>query len=1125
MAAPPPGDPPVPASSPDLLEQELPTVLQDLVPLGYLVDRVVAQAYSDLATLVETLPSHSDQLRKRALVDYVLHTRRQLVKLLVLTRWSTEAKPIHKAMNLVGFLSRQNHAVDSAVSALDHAATQLAGARLRNYDLDSALSVLTSGTYPALPLALSQPFTASGPLTDADVVATLHDVDAVLRWRLVMRLDHVPLAMRRVPWRVADGRVVFTIPGLWEAAFTYGGAADDPDEDEPDARAHEGAEWFLLRVKFLFRVRDARGTWNPSPTGPLKEHLVDMCNRELLRRPALPPPAAAPAPAPESAPAGADPALALPDGGAAPPPADGPKPAINGDGSAAHGAAGAQEGEGEGEDGEKARRAQEDERREAVRKRRRDRPLDRAYTFLQRLALSYQLEAVAASAARLAATSWSGHLSVEVSAERDEVRVGYWTHRPEMPPQQQQQRPPPSTAGAAQRPGPGGTLVFSVRAPVATAAPGPAGTSAAPPVSIAQAREDALQAALAAASSTSSVSALASAPVDAEPASSSAAAVPAALSVTWLPPSFPTPSSSLDPALSPHSPLALDCDLSLPADLDLEPLLRRVTARHARETVRRLGEVVREAGEAGAQVVFDDGASADDEDDDQEGYDGEEQDERALRVPHVRIPLLPSSAADLSPSTSTTAAASIAAAPPRQALAAHIDPRTGRFELRTATSSVSSSAAGAGASATADEAGAEGGGARAQRLRAASERIDRERFAAAGLGGPAVAVSAAGQGERDEGWMRAVGDVVARIRASTILDDLDTLLSLLALPLAGPTTRRLPLPARELAKLGPNPALQSGRSALLFVPLVVPGSRGSSATLIGSSAAAGAGATAPRDQWFVAFVLFDEGLRAALVRAREASDGMNAFLEVGEVGWLGRAEGPASAGAGAGERGAEGGRAGEGEGARKGANLGYEIRGETVLGLWGQCVHRVALFDLERQLSARRIPYRLSTAPPSTSSPAPPPTSFLGKDPTTTPRPFLLVHSASLVRLPEAERFVARDAALQCAVDGQGRIRTTLHLCFRLPLPPGALPDPSELPPGVLWNPKRGVLVLAVDDALDSSVERLLRAYALALRTVAAAAHAAAAAAQPTSPSKKRSGPTTATPKAQLKGLPNGTGT
>jgi hypothetical protein len=49
-----------------------------------------------------------------------------------------------------------------------------------------------------------------------------------------------------------DGRVVFTSAGLWEASFTYSG----DKEDEPEK---EGGEWFLLGVKFLFKVNDARG--------------------------------------------------------------------------------------------------------------------------------------------------------------------------------------------------------------------------------------------------------------------------------------------------------------------------------------------------------------------------------------------------------------------------------------------------------------------------------------------------------------------------------------------------------------------------------------------------------------------------------------------------------------------------------------------------------------------------------------------------------------------------------------------------------------------------------------------------------------------------------------------------
>jgi hypothetical protein len=44
----------------------LPVVLQDLVPLSYLIDRVVSSAYSDLATLVETLPGVGEPLSTSA---------------------------------------------------------------------------------------------------------------------------------------------------------------------------------------------------------------------------------------------------------------------------------------------------------------------------------------------------------------------------------------------------------------------------------------------------------------------------------------------------------------------------------------------------------------------------------------------------------------------------------------------------------------------------------------------------------------------------------------------------------------------------------------------------------------------------------------------------------------------------------------------------------------------------------------------------------------------------------------------------------------------------------------------------------------------------------------------------
>ncbi|GJN91168.1 hypothetical protein Rhopal_004186-T1 [Rhodotorula paludigena] len=1041
-AAPPDDDP--------SLDAELPVVLQDLVPLSYLIDRVVADAYADLANLVETLPSQNDQARKRAIVDYVLHTRRQVLKLLVLTRWSTEADRIGKAMNIVGFLSMQNHAIDASVTALTDTTTMLSGARVRNYDLSSALAVLSTGTYPALPSSLREPFeSGSAPLNDAQVLDTLTEVDDVLRWRLVMGRETVPPPMTRVPWRIHDGRVTFVVPGLWEASFTYGGGAKDEDEGQ------EGTEWFLLGVRFLFRVRDARGSWASTPLGPLKEHLIDMCNRELLRRPYFPPPeppfgVAPPPPAPVPADAAA------------------PAPVAEGEGAAEAGAA------ADAIESDKVKEARtKDEREEIVRKRRRDRPLDRAYTFLQRLALSYQLEAVYSTAVRLAATSWSGNLKVEMSKERDEVRVEYWSYKPELPAAQAGRAPP----AQPQRSGPGGTLIFSIR-PSASPSDNPAASASAvaAPASRISAREHALQAALS--SATTSSASLADPPAaavaDAAPPSPD---VPLALSVSWQP-----PLSASRPSAAPPSRLT-SLPLRLSASLDLEALLRRVTAIHARETVERLAEVVRGAPgekERGARVVYPaeegvgavrsdggDGMELDDEDaEESEGEEGE-VDEETEQVPHLLLPLVGS-----------------------QALSAHILPLSGRFELRLASTAASAtSAEGDAASAVVE-----------QRLRAAAERIDFERFVPAppppSLGGAATAVDG-------EVWMRGVAEVVARLRASTILDDLDTLLSLLSLPFSSPAVRRLPLPARELAKFGPSfptPGA-AGRTSLLFVPL--------SLAPAGAPAPSGLGA----ESWFVVFVLFDDGFRAALVRMTEASDGMNSFLEVGEVGWLGAAAGGAEG------KGKE--RETGGEGA---TNLGFEVKGETVRALWAYCVHRVALFKLEQQLHLRHIPFALA-------QPSSPRTATLvdeGVLPRSPARPYLLVASTDLVRLSESAKVVARDAVLQCSASDEGHLRTTLSVRFRLPASHQSvftsLPDPSELPEGVLWNPKRGVMVFVVDEGPDHTLERFLRAFATAVRTVLAAVHAAAASAAAASaePSAAASPNKKGRPGLSAQVLPNG---
>lgn len=58
--------------------------------------------------------------------------------------------------------------------------------RVRNYDLPTAISVLTTGTYNRLPSTIQETFSseAGDKLGDGEVLRTLRELDEVIRWKL-----------------------------------------------------------------------------------------------------------------------------------------------------------------------------------------------------------------------------------------------------------------------------------------------------------------------------------------------------------------------------------------------------------------------------------------------------------------------------------------------------------------------------------------------------------------------------------------------------------------------------------------------------------------------------------------------------------------------------------------------------------------------------------------------------------------------------------------------------------------------------------------------------------------------------------------------------------------------------
>jgi hypothetical protein len=143
--------------------------------------------------------------------------------------------------------------------------------------------------------------------------------------------------------------------------------------------------------------------WSSTPLGPIKDHLLQLCNQELLRRPYFPPPlpprptfafdpnsssATTGGAGRETSTTAAAPLLPDPQ---APPPAPGEMPVLfpNGDSSAAPNGVimGGEENQSEQErvrqEWDEKEREWQREKDEVIKKRKRDRPLDRGYTFLR----------------------------------------------------------------------------------------------------------------------------------------------------------------------------------------------------------------------------------------------------------------------------------------------------------------------------------------------------------------------------------------------------------------------------------------------------------------------------------------------------------------------------------------------------------------------------------------------------------------------------------------------------------------------------------------------------------------------------------------------------------------------
>ncbi|KAF8608530.1 MED14-domain-containing protein [Ceratobasidium sp. AG-I] len=245
------------------LEEALPRTLMGQVPLGVAVSRIVQHAYAELGNMAETLPSQADHDRKRHIFQYALTTRKGFVKMYVATKWADNARAVQTCLDIMQYCNRAGEQLQHASAHLATIAANLGSLRLRNADLLTALDVLGSGTYRRLPTMTTELYAPQKPMTREDVVRVMRETDAAIRMRLRTK-EVIPLEMNT--YRVADGRVYFTVPGKFAASFTVlGGTPEDP--------------WWCSDVEFLFEAKGEKSTASQYPRIPPK-HMRSLIQHE-----------------------------------------------------------------------------------------------------------------------------------------------------------------------------------------------------------------------------------------------------------------------------------------------------------------------------------------------------------------------------------------------------------------------------------------------------------------------------------------------------------------------------------------------------------------------------------------------------------------------------------------------------------------------------------------------------------------------------------------------------------------------------------------------------------------------------------------------------------------------------
>lgn len=383
------------------LEQELPLEEAGLVSLAALVERIANYGYESFQNLAETLPSLPSSSKRAKIFNTALDVRKQPIKMLVLSRWSKDLADLQKARNIIALLSEQQWQHEDVFAGLTDIRKILPNARMRNADLPTAIDVLQTGTYRRLPASIKDMAVATKPFTDQQALAIVTRLEDALRTRMACR-EPVPAPLSN--YSIRDGKLHFSVPGLFEAQLTASSGGQDSDDDAPFPADDR---WWLLDLSFDIAATGscAESSTRSFPRKPKKayrERLRVWGDQELAPRSQSAQNEAADEDKSDPLQATGQTAQGTPE----------EKPAVAGESK---------------ETGQPEESAEQNESATVKGPSKRDAPLSRLFAFLQERSLHYQMDILQHQAYELCRLNWGSNLRVETAERPRRLTLHYWT--------------------------------------------------------------------------------------------------------------------------------------------------------------------------------------------------------------------------------------------------------------------------------------------------------------------------------------------------------------------------------------------------------------------------------------------------------------------------------------------------------------------------------------------------------------------------------------------------------------------------------------------------------------------------------------------------------------------------